>query len=98
MGAADFAWADGLRTRDLALGGLLVGLSLNPSTPIDAIVPFMDLLDVILLLAIGPDTGSSNFIARTTAYSEVKTNQTIEIVFDMKKSHIFDKDTDKTIV
>jgi multiple sugar transport system ATP-binding protein len=43
-------------------------------------------------------TGSNNLIARTSAYTEVQPNQTIEVVFDMKKAHLFDKETDMTIV
>ena len=42
---------------------VLIGLSLNPSTPTDTIAPFIDKLDLVVLLAVGPDTGSSNFIA-----------------------------------
>ena len=43
--------------------GILKGLSLNPSTPIDKIAPFIEDIDVVVLLAIGPDTGSDNFIS-----------------------------------
>ena len=42
---------------------LLVGLSVNPSTQIDVIEEFMGDIDVVVLLAIGPDTGSCNFIS-----------------------------------
>ena len=42
--------------------GIVKGLSLNPSTPIDTITPFLDDLDVVVLLAVGPDTGSQNYI------------------------------------
>ena len=43
--------------------GILKGLSLNPSTPIDKIAPFIKDIDIIVLLAVGPDTGSDNFIS-----------------------------------
>jgi ribulose-phosphate 3-epimerase len=43
--------------------GIVKGLSLNPSTPIDKIAPFVKDIDVIVLLAVGPDTGSDNFIS-----------------------------------
>jgi ribulose-phosphate 3-epimerase len=43
--------------------GILKGLSLNPSTPIDKIVSFIEDIDIVVLLAIGPDTGSENFIS-----------------------------------
>lgn len=42
---------------------VLVGLSLNPLTPPNTINPFACELDLVVLLAVGPDTGSSNFIA-----------------------------------
>jgi len=45
------------RTKDL-----VVGLSLNPSTSIDAVADFIDDIDIVVLLAIGPDTGNDNFI------------------------------------
>jgi len=45
------------------LRGIIKGLSLNPSTPIERIAPFIDAIDVVVLLAIGPDTGSDNFIS-----------------------------------
>jgi ribulose-phosphate 3-epimerase len=41
---------------------LLIGLSLNPLTSIDAIADFIDDIDIVELLAIGPDTGNDNFI------------------------------------
>jgi ribulose-phosphate 3-epimerase len=43
--------------------GILKGLSLNPSTPIDKIGPFIKDIDLVVLLAVGPDTGSENFIS-----------------------------------
>ncbi|MFA6187495.1 MAG: ribulose-phosphate 3-epimerase [Phycisphaerae bacterium] len=43
--------------------GILKGLSLNPSTPIEKIAPFIKDIDVVVLLAVGPDTGSDNFIS-----------------------------------
>jgi ribulose-phosphate 3-epimerase len=43
--------------------GIVKGLSLNPSTPIEKIAPFITDIDVVVLLAVGPDTGSDNFIS-----------------------------------
>jgi ribulose-phosphate 3-epimerase len=43
--------------------GILKGLSLNPSTAIERIAPFINDIDVIVLLAVGPDTGNDNFIS-----------------------------------
>ena len=43
--------------------GILRGVSLNPETPIDSIAPVIDDVDVVVLLAVGPDTGKQNFIS-----------------------------------
>jgi ribulose-phosphate 3-epimerase len=43
--------------------GILRGVSLNPDTPVDIIKPVIDNVDVVVLLAVGPDTGKQNFIA-----------------------------------
>ena len=43
--------------------GILRGVSLNPETPIETIAPVIDDVDVVVLLAVGPDTGKQNFIS-----------------------------------
>lgn len=43
--------------------GLVKGLSLNPSIPVETIKSFIDNIDVVVLLAVGPDTGNENFIS-----------------------------------
>lgn len=43
--------------------GILRGVSLNPETSIDVIKPVIDDIDVVVLLAVGPDTGKQNFIS-----------------------------------
>ncbi|MDO8301962.1 MAG: ribulose-phosphate 3-epimerase [Sedimentisphaerales bacterium] len=43
--------------------GIVKELSLNPSTPIERLAPFIKDIDVVVLLAVGPDTGSDNFIS-----------------------------------
>jgi len=43
-------------------------------------------------------TGKSSFIARVSSHNKAKVNQDIEMVFDMDKVHIFDKDTEKAVV
>jgi ribulose-phosphate 3-epimerase len=43
--------------------GILKGLSLNPSTSLDVIVPVINDVDIVLLLVVGPDTGSQNFMS-----------------------------------
>ena len=43
--------------------GILRGVSLNPETPTEIIAPVIDDIDVVVLLAVGPDTGKQNFIS-----------------------------------
>ena len=43
--------------------GILRGVSLNPQTPINVIAPVMDDIDVVVLLALGPETGKQSFIS-----------------------------------
>jgi ribulose-phosphate 3-epimerase len=44
--------------------GILRGVSLDPATPVDVLNPVADKIDVCVLLAVGPDTGKQEFIAR----------------------------------
>jgi multiple sugar transport system ATP-binding protein len=43
-------------------------------------------------------TGKSPFIARVDSYEQLEVNQDIDLVFDMSKSHFFDRETEQTIV
>lgn len=45
--------------------GLEVGLGFNPETPIERAVPFIDMIDVILILAVHPGLGGQKFIPET---------------------------------
>ncbi|HBG28949.1 MAG: hypothetical protein A2Y10_03525 [Planctomycetes bacterium GWF2_41_51] len=71
---------------------MLVGLSLNPSTSIDSITPFIDDIDAILLLAIGPDTGNNNFISalpeRIAQLRKIKKDVLIFVDGAIKKDNI----------
>lgn len=42
--------------------GILRGVSLDPSTPVDVLKPVANKIDVVVLLAVGPDTGKQDFI------------------------------------
>ena len=42
-------------------------------------------------------TGKSPFIARVPSYDQIEINQDIELVFNMQKAHIFDKETEKCL-
>jgi ribulose-phosphate 3-epimerase len=44
--------------------GILRGVSLDPATPVEVLKPVADKIDVCVLLAVGPDTGKQEFIAR----------------------------------
>jgi ribulose-phosphate 3-epimerase len=45
--------------------GLVRGIALNPGTPIETIVPLIDEIDLILLLAINPGWGGQAFLPST---------------------------------
>ncbi|MDP0491710.1 MAG: hypothetical protein Q7Q71_11730 [Verrucomicrobiota bacterium JB023] len=40
---------------------ILRGVSLNPSTSLEAIKPYLEQIDLVILLAIGPETGKETF-------------------------------------
>jgi ribulose-phosphate 3-epimerase len=45
--------------------GLLRGLALNPGTPLSAVEPLLDELDLVMLLAVNPGWGGQKFIPST---------------------------------
>jgi ribulose-phosphate 3-epimerase len=46
--------------------GIVRGLALNPGTPLEAVVPLLDEVDLLLLLAINPGWGGQKFLPATT--------------------------------
>lgn len=42
-------------------GGAKAGLSLNPGTPVDAILPYIDMLDLVLVMSVQPGFGGQSF-------------------------------------
>ncbi len=42
-------------------GGAKAGLSLNPGTPIDSIMPYLDMLDLVLIMSVQPGFGGQSF-------------------------------------
>ncbi len=50
--------------------GIGRGIALNPGTPIDTIVPLLDEVDLVLLLAINPGWGGQSFLRSTFARLE----------------------------
>ena len=47
--------------------GIVRGIALNPGTPVDAIVPLLDEIDLVLILAINPGWGGQSFLPSTFA-------------------------------
>jgi ribulose-phosphate 3-epimerase len=45
--------------------GIVRGLALNPGTPLEAVVPLLDEVDLVLLLAINPGWGGQKFLPAT---------------------------------
>jgi ribulose-phosphate 3-epimerase len=48
---------DELRARDVG-----VGLVLNPETPVDTVLPYLDLVDLLLVMSVHPGWGGQSFI------------------------------------
>ena len=47
--------------------GKMVGISLKPSTPFDSIKPYMDKIDLILVMIVEPGFGGQGYIKSSTA-------------------------------
>ena len=45
--------------------GKKVGISLNPETPIDKVLPFLKLIDLVLIMSVNPGFGGQSFIQNT---------------------------------
>ena len=62
--------------------GIVKGIAINPGTPVESIIPLLDLVDVVTLLAINPGWGGQSFIPSTaTRIAEV---QDIIVAFGKK--------------
>ena len=42
--------------------GIKAGLSLNPETPVDAVIPYIDKVDMILVMSVNPGHGGQSYI------------------------------------
>lgn len=51
--------------------GLAFGLALNPSTPFEAVEPFVELVDLLLIMSVHPGLGGQSFI--TDSLKKVET-------------------------
>lgn len=45
--------------------GIKVGLSLRPNTPLETLIPFLDKIDLILLMSVEPGKGGQTFLPQT---------------------------------
>ena len=42
-----------------------IGVSLNPETPVDQVLPFLDIIDLVLVMSVNPGFGGQKFIKDT---------------------------------
>ena len=54
--------------------GLEFGIAINPPTPFEALEPYMDLCDMIVVMAVHPGFGGQSFISETLAKMEAARN------------------------
>ncbi len=55
----------GMRNANDSARGLVRGVALNPGTPVEAVVPLLDDVDLVVLLAINPGWGGQSFLPST---------------------------------
>ena len=71
---------------------ILRGVSLNPNTPLETILPHLDQIDFIIVLAIGPETGKETFFdtipAKIAQLREWKPELLITIDGAIKKDNV----------
>ena len=72
----------------------LCSVGIYPSTPLEKITPYLDKIDVVFVLAIGPDTGKETFFDRVAErinkLRKLKPNLVIAIDGAVKKNNIAD--------
>ena len=51
--------------------GLKVGLALNPPTAVDEVIPYMEMVDMILVMTVNPGFGGQSYIDECTEKVEV---------------------------
>jgi len=61
--------------------GILRGIALNPGTPLEAITPLLDEVEMVFLLAVNPGWGGQKFISST----EGRLSQVRQMLSDAKK-------------
>ena len=72
--------------QSLATSGVVRGVALNPGTPVEAVEPLLDDLELILLLGVNPGYGGQTFlrstVARTARARELAHGREIAICVD----------------
>lgn len=69
------------------------------ATPYNTVVATVEIVEMMGSEAyLYLSTGLNKFVAKVDAHTTIKANQKMELVFDMKKIHIFDKETDATVI
>jgi len=78
----------------LSASNALTSVGIYPSTPLDTITPHLHKIDVVFVLAIGPDTGKETFFdkvaERITTLRQLKPELLIAIDGAVKKNNIGD--------
>jgi ribulose-phosphate 3-epimerase len=64
------AEAAGAQLAAIRAHGLRAGLAFNPPTPVEAVIPFLDAVDLILPMSVSPGFGGQAFIPETLAKYE----------------------------
>jgi ribulose-phosphate 3-epimerase len=72
----------------------LCSVGIYPSTPLETITPYLDKIDVVFVLSIGPDTGKETFFdrvaERVTKLRELKPELILAIDGAVKKNNMVD--------
>jgi ribulose-phosphate 3-epimerase len=56
--------------KDYALNGVTVGITLNPATPIEAVYPALDEIDLVLIMSVVPGFSGQQFMPEVLAKAE----------------------------
>ena len=64
-------------------GGAKAGLVFNPATPLDALEPVIDMLDLILIMSVNPGFGGQAFIPSSLD----KLRQARRLIDDQRPRH-----------
>lgn len=74
--------------------GKKVGISIKPSTPASSVMPYLDLIDMVLVMTVEPGFGGQSFMPETT--EKIKEIRKINSNIDIQVDGGINKDTIKT--